>query len=167
MTIGKSPNRKLKMAKAKTKFTDVRLTTGRLYELLLDPKFATDYIVFIAGKRNEAMLRRAVEDLITAFCIRHQLAGRDEKAKKVRPRGTTVIKRVRSLGISCNSILRQRILKVWKHFSSDSVDVFLCFLLSANSAVGVRPPLELLRSGETDRVIRSLADFCITRARKT
>ena len=150
------------MAKSKTKASDInRLTTARLYHLLADPEFAKGYIVMVASTGDESKLRRAVDDLITALCIKHQRALREAKLKQGRPRGTSVMKRVRNLNISCNAILQERILKVWKEFSSDSVDAFLAFLLSANGAFGGETPLNVLRSGETDRVVSAAHKFLI------
>lgn len=148
------------MAKSKTKASDIStLTTARLYQLLADPEFAKGYIVMVASIGDDSKLRRAVDDLITALCIRHQKALEKVKLTQTRPRGAAVMKRVRSLQISCNEILRQRILKVWKQFNSDSVDAFLGFLLSANEALGGSTPLNLLRSGETDRVVAVARQF--------
>lgn len=61
------------MAKPKTTAADINtLNSARLYCELLDPKFASDYIVAVAQTADEAALRRAVEDLITAMCIHHE-----------------------------------------------------------------------------------------------
>lgn len=144
------------MAKSKTKASDINtLTSARLYQLLADPEFAKGYIIMVASTGDESKLRRAVEDLITALCIAHQEALRKVK----RPPGAVVMKRVRSLRISCNEILLQRILKVWKQFSSDSVDAFLAFLICPNEALGGSTPLNLLRAGETERVIGQARRF--------
>ena len=59
--------------KSLTKSTDINtLTPTKLYWLLAKPKFAADYIVRIARTGDDSKLRRAVDDLITALCIRHE-----------------------------------------------------------------------------------------------
>lgn len=45
---------------------------AHLYKQLTDPSFAKNYIVEVAKTGDEMAQRRAVDDLMTALCIRHE-----------------------------------------------------------------------------------------------